>query len=138
MRTQVLVVEDEESLRSLYKEELEEEGYEVLTACNGKEALSHFIHGKPDLVVLDIVMPVMDGMEALGQILQKDRRIPVVLHTSHPKYRQDFMSWAADAYMMKSSDLGELKQTIRGLLEKSRASKYSSAARSGEKETFRT
>jgi CheY-like chemotaxis protein len=74
--------------------------------------------GKPDLIVLDIVMPVMDGMEALGRIVGKERKIPIILNTSYPGYRDDFMSWAADAYVTKSSDLTQLKDTIKRLLEK--------------------
>lgn len=114
----VLVVEDEEGLRLLYEEELKSEGYEVLTARNGKEALQQLETGKPDLVILDIVMPVMDGMEALGRILGKERKIPIILNTSYAGYRQNFMSWAADAYVTKSDDLDELKKKIRELLEK--------------------
>ncbi len=118
MRKKVLIVEDEEALRVLYQDELKAEGYEVLTATNGREAIHQLEKGKPDLVVLDIVMPVMDGMEALGRILGKNREIPIILHTSHSRYKEDFMSWAADAYVMKSSDLTELKEKIRELLEK--------------------
>ena len=116
----ILLVEDEESLRLLYQEELKAEGYEVFSAGNGKEALRQLEEVKPDLIILDIVMPVMDGMEALGQIMGRERKIPIVIHTSYPGYREDFMSWAADAYVAKSSDLRELKQTIRDLLKKGR------------------
>lgn len=118
MKKKILVVEDEEGLRLLYKEELEAEGYEILTAQNGREAIQQMEEGKPDLIILDIVMPVMDGMETLGRIVGKERKIPVILNTSYSGYRQDFMSWAADAYVTKSSDLGELKAKIRDLLEK--------------------
>ncbi len=118
MKKKILVVEDEESLRLLYEEELTAEGYEVLTAGNGREAIQQLEQRKPDLIVLDIVMPVMDGMEALGRIVGKERKIPIILNTSYPGYRDDFMSWAADAYVTKSSDLGELKGKIRDLLEK--------------------
>jgi CheY-like chemotaxis protein len=121
MEKKILVVEDEEGLRLFYEEELESEGYEVITAANGKEAIQRLEEGKPDLIVLDIVMPVMDGMEALGRILGKDRRIPIILNTSYPGYREDFMSWAADAYVTKSSDLGELKRKIKELLTKGRS-----------------
>ncbi len=121
MGKKVLIVEDEEALRVLYQDELKAEGYEVLTAANGKEAIHQLEKGKPDLVVLDIVMPVMDGREALGRILRKNRKIPIILHTSHSRYKEDFMSLAANAYVMKSSDLTELKETIRELLEKRRA-----------------
>jgi len=120
MKKKILVVEDEEGLRLFYEEELEAEGYEVITATNGKEAIQKLEEDKPDLVVLDIVMPVMDGMEALGRILGKDRKIPIILNTSYPGYREDFMSWAADAYVTKSSDLGELKRKIKELLTKGR------------------
>lgn len=125
MKKKVLVVDDDEGLRNLYKEELEEEGYEVITAKNGKEALQALGKEKPDLIVLDIVMPKMDGMEALGRIIGKDKTIPVILHTSHPGYQEDFMSWAADAYLLKSSDLTELKKKIQTLL-KSRSEQSSS------------
>ena len=121
MKKKILIVEDEEPLRLLYEEELKEEGYDVLTACNGKEALLRVDTEKPDLIILDIVMPVMDGMEALGRIVGKDRKIPIILNTSYPEYRQDFMSWAADDYVVKSADLGELKVKICKLLEKPRS-----------------
>ena len=119
-KRKILLVEDEESLRLLYKEELETDGYEVLTAPNGKEALRQLDKGKPDLIILDIVMPVMDGMEALEQIMGRERTIPIIIHTSYPGYREDFMSWAADAYVTKSSDLGELKKKVKELLDRDR------------------
>jgi CheY-like chemotaxis protein len=118
MKKKILIVEDEEGLRLLYEEELRAEGYEVLTARNGKEAIQKLEEGKPNIIILDIVMPVMDGMEALSRIVGKERKIPIILNTSYPGYRQDFMSWAADAYVTKSSDLGELKKKIRELLER--------------------
>ncbi len=118
MKKKILVVDDEEPLRVLYKKELEKEGYEVLVASTGKEALLRLEEGNPDLVVLDILMPVMDGMEALGPILGKNRKVPIILHTSYPEYREDFKSWAADAYITKSPDLAELKQKIQELLER--------------------
>ncbi|MDI7259872.1 MAG: response regulator [Thermodesulfobacteriota bacterium] len=121
MKKKILIVEDEEGLRLLYKEELEGEGYEVLTARNGKEAIQQLEEGKPDLIILDIVMPVMDGIEALGRIVEKDRKIPIILNTSYPGYRKDFMSWVADAYVTKSIDLEELKGKIKQLLEKGKS-----------------
>jgi two-component system response regulator (stage 0 sporulation protein F) len=120
MEKRILLVEDEESLRLLYEEELKAEGYDVVTAGNGKEALRQLEGVRPDLIILDIVMPVMDGMETLGQIMGRKRNIPIIIHTSYPGYREDFMSWAADAYVAKSSDLRELKETVRDLLKKGR------------------
>ena len=118
MKEKILIVEDEESLRLFYEEELKAEGYEILSARNGREAIQQLETTKPDLIILDIVMPVMDGMEALGRILRKGRKIPIILNTSYSAYREDFMSWAADAYVTKSADLTELKEKIRDLLEK--------------------
>jgi len=118
MKNRILLVEDEEGLRLLYQQELEDEGYEVLIAKNGKEAIQRLEKEKPDLIILDIVMPVMDGIEALGRIVGKERKIPIILNTSYPDYRQDFLSWAADAYVTKSDDLTELKKKIRELLER--------------------
>jgi CheY-like chemotaxis protein len=122
MMKKILIVEDEEGLRLLYEEELKAEGYEIVTARNGKEAVQRLEEVKPDLIILDIVMPVMDGMETLGRLLKKERKIPIIINTSYPGYREDFMSWAADAYVMKSSDLGELKEKIKKLLKRGKAS----------------
>jgi len=118
MKKKILVVDDEEGLRLLYEEVLKAEGYEVITAGNGKEAIQQLEAGKPDLIILDIVMPVMDGMETLGRIVGKDRKIPIILNTSYAGYQQDFMSWAADAYLTKSTDFSELKNKVRELLKK--------------------
>jgi DNA-binding response OmpR family regulator len=130
MKKRILLADDDEGLRDLYEEELTREGYEILMAKNGKEALQKLEKGKPDLVILDIVMPKMDGMEALGRIIGKDKTIPIILHTSQPGYQEEFMSWAADAYIVKTADLTELKGKIRELLEKVRPS--SEANRKGK------
>lgn len=115
----ILIADDDEALRFLYQEALSDEGYDVIVARNGKEALTLVEERSPDLVVLDIVMPEMDGLEALPQILRKHRKIPLILHTGYSGYRDDFMTWAADAYVMKSSDLGELKGKIKELFSTS-------------------
>jgi two-component system response regulator (stage 0 sporulation protein F) len=112
----ILVVDDDENQRFLCQEVLTDEGYDVMVAKDGKEALRKVEQRLPDLVILDIVMPEMDGMEAMTRILRKHRKIPVILNTSYSKYREDFMTWAADAYVMKSSDFTELKEKIKELL----------------------
>ena len=100
----------------MYHDELTETGYEVILAANGKEALKQLDKAKPDLVILDIVMPVMDGMEALGRIIKKNRNVPIILNTAYSSYKDDFMSWGADAYVVKSADLGELKEKVREIM----------------------
>jgi DNA-binding response OmpR family regulator len=116
----ILCVDDNLSLLSLYRDELSEEGYEVILAKDGKEALAKFSKEKPHVVVMDIRMPVMDGIEALTAILAKDRQASIILNTAYPQYKDNFMTWGADAYVNKSSDLTELKQKIRVVLEKRR------------------
>ena len=115
----ILLVEDDESQRFLYRDELTEAGYEVLLAANGKEALKRLVEAKPDLIILDIIMPEMDGMEVLGRIIREYRDTPIILNTAYSSYRADFMSWAADAFVVKSADLAELKQKVRQILGES-------------------
>jgi len=112
----VLLVEDEKNQRLLYEQELAEEGYEVLLASDGREALGRIRDRVPDVVVLDVRMPGMDGIETLGRILGHDNTIPVILHTAYSSYRENYMTWSADAYVVKSADLGPLKETIRTVL----------------------
>jgi DNA-binding response OmpR family regulator len=115
----ILIVDDDESQRFLCQEALTDEGYRVISAKDGKEALAKVEEEPPDLVILDIVMPEMDGMEAMTRILRKHRRIPVILNTSYSRYREDFITWAADAYVVKSPDFVELKGKIKELLSNS-------------------
>ncbi len=122
----VLVADDDENLRTLYGEDLKDDGYQVVLAQNGREVLEAVERVPIDLIVLDIVMPVMDGIEALGRIIARHKDIPVILYSAYPHYKDDFMSWAADAYLMKSSDLTELKEMIRHLLQKEKRGSFKS------------
>ena len=112
----ILVVDDEENIRYLYKEELEDEGFTVDLAKNGIEALDKLPLFHPDLVTLDIKMPGMDGIEVLKRIREKERQLPVILCSAYGEYKQNFTTWASDAYVVKCADLTELKATIRRLL----------------------
>jgi DNA-binding response OmpR family regulator len=112
----ILVVDDEESIRFLYREELEEEGYRVITASDGEEALRKVKADNPDLITLDIRMPGMDGIEVLHHIRAMDKEIPVIMSTAYGEYRHDFNVWASDAYVIKTANLEELKRNIRRLL----------------------
>ena len=114
----ILLVENEEGQRQLYEQELNEEGYIVIWARNGKEALKHLEESLCDLVVLDIVMPEMDGLEVLAKIVSRYKKMPVILHTAYPDYQSDFMTWIADAFVLKSSDLSVLEKTVKELLRK--------------------
>jgi len=117
-KKKILVVDDEESIQLLYKEELEEEGVEVYSAMSGEEALEAFDESPPDLVILDINMPGMDGIEVLRQMKQKRPDIPVILSSAYPEYKQDLGSWASDDYIVKSFNLDELKASVKKHLKK--------------------
>lgn len=112
----ILVVDDDDAIRLLIEMELTEEGYRVLTASNAKEALDLVENEDLDLVILDIRMPGMDGLEALPRILGLKEGLKVILNTAYSQYQESFMSWAADAYVIKSSDLTELKAKVKELL----------------------
>jgi CheY-like chemotaxis protein len=112
----IMVVDDEENIRFLYKEELEDEGFSVELAKNGEEALEKLPGFKPDLITLDIKMPLMDGIETLKRIRETERNLPVILCSAYSEYKQDLATWASDAYVVKCADLTELKSTIRKCL----------------------
>jgi DNA-binding response OmpR family regulator len=115
-KRRILVVDDEENIRLLFKGELEDDGYDVVMAGSGEEALILFDKFQPDLVTLDIKMPGMGGLKTLEQIREKSLDIPVILCTAFGEFRRDFNSWASDAYLVKSSNLTELKNKIKCLL----------------------
>ena len=114
----ILVVDDEENIRWLYKEELEEEGYIIKAAASGEEALQMVPENKPDLVVMDIKMPGISGVDTLIKIKELDKNIPVILCSAYSDYKQDFSTWASDAYVVKAASLDELKKAIREVLKK--------------------
>jgi CheY-like chemotaxis protein len=118
----ILFIDDEENILMLYQQELLEDGYQVLTAQSAREGIDKIKAEPFDLVVMDIRMPAMDGLEALGRILGLKKDIPIILNTAYTNYKDDFMSWAADAYVVKSSDLTQLKTTIREVLDKKKSS----------------
>jgi DNA-binding response OmpR family regulator len=114
----ILLVEDEEALCLLYKEELTREGYEIVTAGNAEEALAALDEEAFDLIVTDIRMPGRDGVELITEILGRRKEIRIIINTAYQSYKQDFMTWAADAYVVKSSSLVELSAKIREVLNK--------------------
>ncbi len=116
--TTVLVVEDDKNQRLLYEQELKLEGYEVVTASDGKEALEKAQEQLPNIIIMDINIPKMDGIETMGKILSRNKEIPIIINTAYSNYKDNFMSWAADAYIVKSSDLSELKNTVKEVLAK--------------------
>jgi DNA-binding response OmpR family regulator len=112
----VLLVEDEEDLRILYEYTLRKEGYEVVAVVDGWEAVATVRQFRPDLVVMDIQMPRLDGIQALRRILAIDGTIPVLLNTAYPEYRADFRTWGAEGFVDKGRGLGEFRSRVRAVL----------------------
>jgi len=114
----ILIVDDEPGLRLLYAAELKDEGYEVVTAENCAEAARMLKDLDIDLVVLDIQIKQESGLDMLQTIVKERSGMPVILCSAYNCYKDDFSSWLADAYIVKSSDLTELKTEISRLLKR--------------------
>lgn len=114
----LLVVDDEGDIRQLYAEELREDGHDVSTAGSGAEVMDQLHRHRFDLVILDIKLDQESGLDLLQQMAHNHGNTPVILCTAFSSYKDDFSSWLADAYVVKSSDLNELKQEVRRVLRR--------------------
>jgi DNA-binding response OmpR family regulator len=113
----ILIVDDEEGIRMLYSMELQDEGYEVITLPDGKDLLEVVETQEPDCIVLDIKMREYNGLDLLQQIRRKHYDLPVILNSAYSSFKVDLKAVAADYYVVKSSDLGELKEKLKVALE---------------------
>ena len=114
----ICVIDDEPNLRLLYRSEFERMGHEVICHANGREAYRSLPVDQPDLIILDIMMPEGDGLEFLSNVLVMHVGIPVIINSAYAQFKNDFVSWAAEAYVVKSSDLSELKEQVHRVLFK--------------------
>ena len=113
----ILIVDDEEHIRTLYTLELEDDGHEVQAVESGK-GLTRVIEAfTPDVVILDIKMVEVSGLDALQEVRNRFYDLPVILCSAYGSYKGDIKSIAADYYVVKSSDLTELKKRIHTALE---------------------
>lgn len=119
-KARILVVEDEAAQRQLYCEELAAAGYEVLSAQSAEEAEETLSRERVDLVVLDLNMPGVSGLELLPRIHELHPGLPVIIHTAYGSYRDDFLSWLADVFLVKSPDTGNLVEAVEELLARQR------------------
>jgi DNA-binding response OmpR family regulator len=84
-KTKLLIVEDEVVISKVYAEELEDQGYDVITAMNGRDGLELALTEKPDLILLDILMPIMDGLTMMGKLRESGeygKKVPIILLTN--------------------------------------------------------
>ncbi len=123
-RPRVLVVDDQESLRSLIRMNLELEGIEVVEATDGHDGLEAVQRCRPDLVTLDLVMPRMDGLTAAAALRADPDTadLPIVMVTTStlPAHLSRARSIGVDAYLTKPFDPDDLVHTVQGLLSRGR------------------
>jgi two-component system KDP operon response regulator KdpE len=132
-RRTILVADDEQGLRDLIRISLEHEGYQVFQAANGIECVAATREHRPDLVLLDLTMPYMDGLEACEQI-REFSKVPVLMLTARVQ-SEDIVTGldrGADDYLIKPFDMGELLARIRALLRRVPLAKRTLTAGSGE------
>ncbi len=113
----ILIVDDEKSIQLLFADELTDEGYEVITTGDGSGLMGLIEKKRPDLVVLDIKLGENDGLDLLQDIRNTYYDLPVVMCTAYPDFKYDLKSIAADYYVVKSSDLRELKEKVKMAFE---------------------
>jgi len=112
----ILVIDGEEAHCRLYKEELEDDGYEVLTATTWPKGMDLFRKEIPDLVTVDVCMSdCEERIRLLGQMKEISPEVAIILLTSYDN-GDGFEGSLADAYVLKSSDLSELKSTIKSTI----------------------
>jgi len=124
MDTHVLVVEDDDTLRELLKYNLKKEGYAVLTAGDGGEALEVYRSKKPQLVILDIMLPVMSGTE-ICRIIRAESQTPIIMLTAKSEEvdRVVGLELGADDYVTKPFSMRELLARIKAVLRRSEGAK---------------
>lgn len=114
----LLLVDDERDIRHLFAAELEDEGYQVETAASVAEAEEALARTPFDLMILDVQMPGESGLQLLQRLASEHSPLPVILCTAYSSYKDDFSSWIADGYVVKSSDFSELKSEVARVLAK--------------------
>ncbi len=114
----ILVVDDEKSIQILYAEALGEEGYDVIATSDGSTVMKIIAQERPDLIVLDIRLGEYNGLDLLQDVRNRFHDIPVILCTAYATFKDDLKSIAADDYVVKSSDLRELKHKVKTALER--------------------
>ena len=117
-KTIVLLVDDEASFLEMMKERLGAWGYACLTATSGRKALELIKHKKVHLVVLDYIMPEMDGLAVLKEIRKEKKKLPVILFTAHPseKALQDAKKLFVSAFVPKLSSRVDVQTSLKAAL----------------------
>jgi two-component system response regulator/two-component system chemotaxis response regulator CheY len=122
-KTKILIVEDEEIVRKTYADELRDEGFSVLMANNGRDGLELALREKPDLILLDILMPIMNGLTMMDKLREKDlygKSVPIILLTNLSASEEEIMKAVTKnepAYYLVKSDW-DLSQVVEKIKER--------------------
>lgn len=121
----ILIVDDEPNIVRTLKDRLEMNDYNIITGSNGKEGLERAINDKPDIILLDVIMPLMDGLEML-EALRRDpacEGIAVIMLTARSQTQDIARAKACgiEDYIVKPFDLSELLEKIEGVVENRKA-----------------
>mgnify|MGYP001578020971 FL=1 len=116
----ILLIDDEEGILTLFKNRLEANHYEVVTAADGVQGFAQLAKERPDLVILDILMPGMSGYDFVKKVKRESNgleQIPLIVITAQERMKQFFHPWDVEAFMTKPIDPPELIATIRRILK---------------------
>jgi two-component system response regulator (stage 0 sporulation protein F) len=113
----ILIVDDEAAIRMFYADEFIEEGYDVIAIGEASRVMELIEEEGPDLIILDIRLGKHDGLDILQDIRNTYYDMPVILCTAYPAFKCDLRSIAADYYVVKSSNLKELKVKVKRALQ---------------------
>jgi len=113
----ILIVDDDHAIRLLYQSELEDEGYSVTTSSGCINLLEQIEYLRPNLILLDIKLDGIDGLDILQEIRERHYDMPVILCSAYSIFRYDMRAIAADFYVTKNVDLSELKFKIKMAFE---------------------
>jgi len=121
MAKKILAVDDEKNIVRLVQLNLQKEGYDVITATNGREALERVAEDRPDLIVMDVMMPEMDGFEALRRLKEDaaTAEIPVIMLTAKAQDADVFRGWQSgvDCYLTKPFNPMELITFVKRIFQ---------------------
>lgn len=118
MSERVLLIDDDAMIRRLYAHELARSGWEVDSYASGVEALEQVGPDSHLAAIVDIEMPEMSGFDVMHCLRERAPGMPIILNTAYATYKDDFQSWLADAYVVKSSDIEPLRKKIVELTRK--------------------
>ncbi len=133
----ILLVDDDMTLREMYTERLKTEGFQVVTAKDGEEALQIATESHPNVILLDIMMPKINGLDVLKKLKEQSetKDIPVIVLTAliQDRERMESVTRGADDYIVKSETMpGEVIQKVRALIDRPRSNAGEQPAKPSE------